>query len=105
MLLGGLSCGQRETNGDAPSRHAELDEAQARQLAESLVNEEFRRSKLFDAEGKPAVMPVVRAGDFRTRFHAGQWHLAYGGPAGPYADVSFDKLGQHPVVQAGFATE
>lgn len=90
---------------DASGGSMRLDEPAARELAARLANDKFASSKLTDAEGRPVRPPIPVAADFRVRQADGRWHLSFGGPAGAWAEVSFDLDGKESHVEVGFAAD
>lgn len=83
----------------------QLDEAAARELAANLARTKFQTTRLIDAAGKPVHAPSPSPSEFRVRNQAGRWQLSFGGPAGPWAEVSFDQAGAKKSVEVGFAAE
>lgn len=86
-------------------RDVQLDEATARQRATALASAKFRRTKLVDAAGRPIATPSPSPSAFKARVENGRWHLSFGGPAGAWADVSFDLTGANESVEVGFAAD
>jgi hypothetical protein len=82
-----------------------MDDATARQLAARLATAKFTRTRMVDAVGRTVRPPSPAPSEFRVKYEAGRWQLSFGGPAGEWAEVSFDATGAHQSVQVGFAVE
>jgi hypothetical protein len=84
---------------------AQLGESAARDKAARLAGAKFLVTKLTDAAGKTIAPPSPSASEFRARVETARWHLSFGGPAGAWAEVSFDLNGAGESVEVGFAAD
>lgn len=83
----------------------ELSEPAARDRAVELASAKFAATVLRDAEGKVVAAPALMPSMFKARREGSRWLLSSGGPAGAWAEVSFDLEGSHESVEVGFASD